>query len=80
MRIKILTDGFYGELCFQIKINAFGEVEDILLITPSPSEALNEEAIETVMTANFDTYWIPPQLRDSWFAFKYKIALPSSLR
>jgi TonB family protein len=74
------SDGFYGELCFQVKIDAFGDVEDIKLITHSPSEALNEEAIETVMTAHFDTYWIPPQLRDSWFAFKYTIILPSSLK
>ncbi len=71
---------FYGDLCFQIKIDAFGDIADIRLVTPSPSEALNEEAMETVMSAHFDTYWIPPELRDSWFAFKYSITLPTSLQ
>jgi TolA-binding protein len=74
------SEAFYGELCFQIRIDAFGDIEDINLITPTQSEALNEEAIETVRTAHFDTYWIPPDLRDSWFVFKYTIKLPSSLQ
>jgi TonB family protein len=74
------SEAFYGELCFQIKIDAFGDIADIRLVTPSPSEALNDEATETVRSCHFDTYWIPPELRDSWFAFKYNIELPASLR
>jgi len=72
--------GFYGELCFQIKIDAFGDVSDIRLVTPTGSEALDEAATDVILSCHFDTYWIPPQLRDSWFAFKYKIELPASLR
>jgi tetratricopeptide (TPR) repeat protein len=74
------SDAFYGELCFQVKIDAFGDISDIRLVTPTPSEALNEEATDVVRSCHFDTYWIPPELRDSWFAFKYNIELPASLR
>jgi TonB family protein len=74
------SDAFYGKLIFQVKIDAFGDVVDAKLTLPSPSEALNDEALETILSAHFETFWIPAELMDSWFWMEYDIQLPSVLR
>jgi len=71
---------FEGYLCFQIKIDAFGRIEDLRLINPTESEELNDEATETVLSAEFSTYWITADLVGLWFVYKYNIRLPSDLR
>ncbi|UCD93772.1 MAG: tetratricopeptide repeat protein [Candidatus Zixiibacteriota bacterium] len=71
---------FEGFLYFQVRIDAFGDVADYKLMNPTQSEELNEEAIEVVLSAHFPTFWIPPELIDTWFVYKYEIKLPSSLR
>jgi tetratricopeptide (TPR) repeat protein len=74
---------FEGELFlyFQVKINPFGEVDEIRLMNPTPYEELDQEATETVMTAHWDNIaWIPPELMDSWWVYKYPVKRPSSLR
>jgi len=71
---------FEGILYFQIKINAFGEVDSLRLMNPTPSEEMNREAEETVRQSYFDANRIPFDLRDEWFVFKFRVELPSSLR
>ncbi|MEW5922421.1 MAG: tetratricopeptide repeat protein [Candidatus Zixiibacteriota bacterium] len=71
---------FEGYLYFQVKIDAFGRIEDLRLMNPTPSEELNEEATETVLSAEFPTFWITAELVGSWFVYKYYIPLPSDLR
>jgi hypothetical protein len=70
----------YFTLCFQIKIDPFGYVTDIRLVTPTESDELNMEATETVQAAQFKTYWIRPEYADQWFLYKYPVELPQSLR
>jgi hypothetical protein len=67
----------YFDYYFQIRIDPFGDISDIKLINPTPSEELNEEATETVLTAHFNTSWILPEFTDSWWCFKYRINLPT---
>jgi TolA-binding protein len=74
------TYEFEGFLYFQVRIDAFGDVAELKLMNPTPSEELNEEATEVVLSAHFPTFWIPPELIDTWFVYKYEIELPSSLR
>lgn len=74
------SDAFYGKLIFQVKIDPFGDVADAILTLRSPSEAINEEAMETILSAHFETYWIPAELIDSYFWFEYTIKLPAALR
>jgi TolA-binding protein len=71
---------FEGYFYFQLKINPFGEVEELKLMNPSPSEELNDEAYDVVLTAHFETFWIPADLIDSWFVYKYKVELPASIK
>ena len=71
---------FEGYLYFQVKIDAFGRIEDLKLMNPTPSEDLNEEATETVLSAEFPTFWITAEWVGSWFVYKYYIPLPSDLR
>lgn len=71
---------FEGYLYFQVRIDPFGDIADIKLMNPTFSEELNEEATETVLSGHFKTHWIPPELVDFWFVYKYKIELPRSLR
>jgi len=71
---------FEGYLCFQVRIDAFGRIEDYRLINPTESEELNEEATETILSAEFPTFWITAELVGSWFVYKYYIRLPADLR
>lgn len=71
---------FEGYLYFQVKIDAFGRIEDLKLMNPTPSEELNDEATEAVLSAEFPTFWITADLVGSWFVYKYYIPLPSDLR
>jgi len=71
---------FEGYLCYQVKIDAFGRIEDYRLVNPTESEELNEEATETVLSAEFPTFWITAELVGNWFVYKYHIRLPSDLR
>lgn len=71
---------FEGYLYFQVRIDPFGDVADIKLMNPTESEDLNEEVTETVLSAHFETFWIPPEMVDSWFVYKYMVQLPSRLR
>ncbi|PKK83448.1 MAG: hypothetical protein CVT49_08490 [candidate division Zixibacteria bacterium HGW-Zixibacteria-1] len=71
---------FEGYLYFQLKIDAFGRVEDLKLMNPTPSEELNDEATEAVLSAEFPTFWITADLVGRWFVYKYYIRLPSDLR
>ncbi|UCD16931.1 MAG: tetratricopeptide repeat protein [Candidatus Zixiibacteriota bacterium] len=71
---------FEGYLYVQVRIDAFGDIIDARLMNPTPSEELNEEVMETVYSSHFNTGWIPPELFDTWFVYKYYIQLPSSLR
>jgi TolA-binding protein len=68
------------EFCIQLKIDAFGEIAELSLINPTPCRELNEEVIETVETAHFETYWILPELIDSWFYFNYRVKIPIGRR
>ena len=74
------TSNFEGFLYFQIRIDPFGDVVDLRLMNPTPSEPLNQEAYETVKVSHWDTRWIPPQLYDSWFVYKYLVQLPRSMK
>ncbi|MCX6825963.1 MAG: hypothetical protein NTV06_01655 [candidate division Zixibacteria bacterium] len=49
-------------------------------MNPTTVIELNEEAIMTVQSAHFDTYWIPPDMREAWFVYKYRIQLPERLK
>jgi len=70
---------FEGYLCFQIRIDPFGYVEEYDLVTPTQSDDLNSEATETVASAQFETFWIREEHGD-WYLYKFKIELPASLR
>lgn len=74
------TLNFEGSLYFQVKIDPFGDVVDLRLMNPSPSPELNQEATEIVALSHFNTGWIPPDKLDSWFVYKYFVALPKSIR
>ncbi len=74
------TLNFEGELVFQIKLDPFGDVTDLELKNPTPSEELNTEARETVMGFHFDMQFVPPQLFDAWTVYRLKVTLPQSLR
>ncbi|SYZ72414.1 conserved hypothetical protein [Candidatus Zixiibacteriota bacterium] len=69
------SDNLY--LYFQIKINPFGDVEDVRLMNPTSSDDLNEEATDIVRLSHFNTHIIPPELMNSWFVYKYTIVPPS---
>ncbi len=71
---------FYGILYFQVKINAFGELDDVLLMSPTESPELNKEAEETVKSMRFDTGWMEPEEYGTWFVFKYQIDRPEGIR
>ncbi len=71
---------FEGNMVCQIKIDAFGDVTNVRLMNPSPSPELNEEVTETVLASHFNTGWIPPELFDSWFVYKFYVPLPESLK
>jgi len=71
---------FEGYLYVQIRIDAFGDVIDARIMNLTPSEELNEEVLEVVLSSHFNTAWIPPELIDTWFVYKYYIQLPSSLK
>jgi tetratricopeptide (TPR) repeat protein len=74
------TLNFEGNLYFQIKIDPFGDVADLRLMSPTPSEELNQEAIETVQLSHFNTQTIPTDLLGGWFIYKFMVKLPQSLR
>jgi len=46
----------------------------------SPSEELNLEAYETVLVSHFNTAWIPPELFDTWFVYKFHVKPPDMLK
>lgn len=71
---------FEGNMVLQIRIDAFGDVIDARLMNPSPSPELNDEVIETVLASHFSTGWIPPELFDSYFVYKFFVKLPESLK
>jgi tetratricopeptide (TPR) repeat protein len=65
---------------FQIRLDAFGDVEDYRLMNPSPSDELNQEAIEVLLGSHWDMQWIPPNLYNSYHLYKFKVQLPGSMR
>ncbi len=71
---------FAGHFYFQVKIDAFGDVTETKLMNPSPSEELNQEAYETVTVSHFNTAWIPPELFDTWFVYKFYVKPPDVLK
>jgi len=71
---------FYCDLYFQIRINAFGAIDDLRLMNPTESPELNKEAEEVVRSMLFDTGWMEPEEYDSWFVFKYQIVRPQGIR
>lgn len=71
---------FYGNLTFQIKINAFGEIDDIRLMTPTESPELNEEAEKVLESSRFDTGWMEPEEYDTWFVYKFRVDRPEGMR
>ncbi len=71
---------FEGYFYVQIRIDAFGDVIDARIMNLSPSDELNEEVLDVVLSSHFNTAWIPPELLDTWFVYKYYVQLPSSLR
>jgi len=74
------TLNFEGKLVFQIKLDPFGDVTDLELKNPTPSEELNTEAAETVKGFHFDMQSIRPELYDSWMVYNFNVKLPQSLR
>lgn len=74
------TLNFEGKLVFQIKLDPFGDVTDLVLKNPTPSEELNTEAKETVKGFHFDMQRIRPEQYDSWMVFYFIVELPQSLR
>jgi len=74
-----ITD-FYGNLVFQIKINAFGEIDDLRLMNPTESPELNKEAEEVVKASRFDTGWMEPEEYDTWFVYKFYVERPQGIR
>ena len=74
------TLNFEGDLVFQVKLDPFGDVTDLELKNPTPSDELNTEAKETILGFHFDMQWIPPELYDSWMVYRLKVRLPQSLR
>lgn len=74
------TTNFYGNLVFQVKINAFGEIDDFRLMTPTESTELNKEAEEVIAASRFDTGWMQPEEYDTWFVYKYYVRLPEGMR
>jgi TolA-binding protein len=73
-----LPDPLY--LYFQVRIDPFGDVADMRLMSPTASEELNSEAEETVKLSHFDTRTIPAELLNSWFVYKFQVRTPQSLR
>ena len=71
---------FEGYFYFQVKIDAFGDVAEARLMNSSPSEELNLEAYETVLVSHFNTAWIPPELFDTWFVYKFHVKPPDMLK
>ncbi len=71
---------FYGNLVFQIKINAFGEIDDQRLMNPTESPELNKEAEEVVKASRFDTGWMEPEEYDTWFVYKFLVERPQGIR
>ena len=74
------STNFEGDLVFQIKLDAFGEIVDHRLMTPSPSEELDIAVTEVMLNCHWDTGWMEPEEYNTWFVYKYPVRLPSSLQ
>lgn len=74
------TLNFEGFLYFQVKIDAWGDVSEVKLMNPTPSDDLNQAATEVVQVSHFDTRLMQPEQRETWFVYKYFIALPQILK
>ncbi len=77
--------GGYLQLCLQLKLNSFGEVVDLRLITPSGSQELDYEVKETIRSAIFPMNWarnLPMDISidEDWFVYKYMVPIPESIR
>ncbi|MCP4705776.1 MAG: hypothetical protein GY865_14350, partial [candidate division Zixibacteria bacterium] len=71
--------GFYGDLVFQIKIDAFGYIEDLRLMNQTSSPELNRVAEEVVKAMKFSTGWMDPGENDNWFVYKYRVDKPAGM-
>ncbi len=71
---------FEGSLVFQIKLDAFGEIVDHRLMTPSPSKELDDVVTEVVLNCHWDTGWMDPEEYNTWFVYKYAVRLPAGAR
>lgn len=80
---KYPTAAYYldyeGYFYVQVRIDAFGDVTDARIMNPSPSDELNDEVMDVVISSHFNTAWIPPELLDTWFVYKYYVQPPSGL-
>jgi len=74
------STNFEGDLVFQLKLDAFGEIVDHRLMTPSPSQDLDVAVTEVVLNCHWDTGWMEPEEYNTWFVYKYSVRLPSGAK
>ncbi len=68
------------EMYFQIKLDSFGEVVDVVMKRPSPNRAINEEAIKNVRNLVFDVIRLEQDEQDKWWVYKYTVERPKDLQ
>lgn len=73
------TTRFEGNLVFQIKLDAFGEIADHRLMTPSTSQELDIAVTEYILNCHWDTGWMEPEEYGTWFVYRYQVRLPAGL-
>ncbi len=72
------ASAFEGDLLYQIKLDAFGEISDFQLMTTSGVKELDEVVTEVLRNCHWNTGWMEPEQYNTWFIYKYRVILPSS--
>lgn len=67
------------ELYFQIKLDSYGEVVDLVLKRPSGVEAIDNAATLTVGSMTFDIIRLRSEEQEAWWVYKYIITKPDFL-
>ncbi len=78
--LEALATGIEDNLYFQIRIDFSGKVVETVLMNPTESPELNEQAERTVKNSRFDAGRIPPELYDNWFYYVLEVRIPAHLR